>query len=70
MESINGQISHIYRERNSLADNLANYVIDMEGWLQVSSFTRLPMHAKKILNIEKAQIPNLRIKTRQITLTQ
>ncbi|XP_060211803.1 uncharacterized protein LOC132639368 [Lycium barbarum] len=56
------KVDHIYREGNCLADFLANYVFDFPGTQQFNTFQELPSIARKLLNIDKAQIPNLRIR--------
>ncbi|WMV17864.1 hypothetical protein MTR67_011249 [Solanum verrucosum] len=58
------RIQHAYREGNTLADYMANLASDREGRLSFSTFTELP---RKILNLEKQLVPNLRIKTKRIS---
>lgn len=63
MELINNQLHHIYKEDNYLADVAANPAIT-GGMQQFGSFDKLPSMARKILNIDKQQIPLLRISTK------
>lgn len=62
------QVQHIhcYREGNALADFLANHAFEVDGLVQFHSFAGLPSQARKILNLDKAQVPNFIIKTRRI----
>ncbi|KAK4716559.1 hypothetical protein R3W88_014897 [Solanum pinnatisectum] len=59
-------IKHIYREGNQMADYLANVAMNQEGMHTFRPFTELPRIGKCIINNDKAQIPNIRIKTKQI----
>ncbi|KAK4718231.1 hypothetical protein R3W88_016569 [Solanum pinnatisectum] len=71
MKSLNIQIRHIFREANQLAEFITTTTIDQEqeGKLQYQHFNQLPGKAKGILNIDKQQIPTIRIKTRKIKRT-
>ncbi|WMV39050.1 hypothetical protein MTR67_032435 [Solanum verrucosum] len=66
MEKIRANIKHIFREGNSLADYLANIVIESQVEHHYSCFQELPLKERRILNSDKAQIPTLRIRTRAI----
>lgn len=57
----------MFIEGNNLAYFLANHVFFFAGSQRLifSSFQDLPKDAKVILNMEKTQIPNLRIKKLQ-----
>lgn len=66
MQQLNIHIIHIFREANQLADFITNTAIDSEGMLQFNNFNQLPSRAKRILNIDKMQIPNLRVRPRRI----
>ncbi|WMV53847.1 hypothetical protein MTR67_047232, partial [Solanum verrucosum] len=57
---------HIYREGNKLADYLANLAINSTKKKTFSSFQQLPSLGRKIINMEKAQIPSLRCCTKRI----
>ncbi|XP_060182743.1 uncharacterized protein LOC132612645 [Lycium barbarum] len=65
MEDQTVAVEHIHREGNGLADFLTNLVFNFAGTLQFHSFQELPSQAKRILNIDKREIPNLRIRTIQ-----
>ncbi|KAK4726527.1 hypothetical protein R3W88_031444 [Solanum pinnatisectum] len=59
-------IKHIYREGNQMADYLANLAIGQTEIQKYENFAELPTTGKHIINIDKAQIPTIRIKTKQI----
>ncbi|KAK6791865.1 hypothetical protein RDI58_010946 [Solanum bulbocastanum] len=59
-------IKHIYREGNQMADYLANFAIGQTTIQEYVNFAELPTIGKHIINIDKAQIPTIRIKTKQI----
>ncbi|KAG5619666.1 hypothetical protein H5410_004884 [Solanum commersonii] len=69
MNILNTQVVHIYREGNQLADCITNIAINHEDKQQYASFYDLPIKARKILNMDKHQIPATRIRTRRITNT-
>ncbi|XP_060180572.1 uncharacterized protein LOC132610278 [Lycium barbarum] len=56
------EVEHIYKEGNCLTDFLANYVFYFAGTQQFTSFQELPSMTMRLLNIDKAQILNLRIR--------
>ncbi|XP_060200867.1 uncharacterized protein LOC132629156 [Lycium barbarum] len=62
MGTFNVIMHHVYREGNSLADFLTNIAFDFAGTSKVNTFSELPSAGRKILNMEKMQIPNLRIR--------
>lgn len=62
MENFNVIIHHIYREGNTLADFLTNLAFDFAGTAKFSNFSELPSAGRRILNLDKQQIPNLRTK--------
>ncbi|XP_059315633.1 uncharacterized protein LOC132066321 [Lycium ferocissimum] len=55
-------IQHVYREGNTLADFLTNLAFDFAGTQSFNSFAELPSAGKKILNLDKHQVPNLKIR--------
>lgn len=57
----NGEITHIYREGNKLADHLANYALDV-GNIVCHDFHQLDTHGRRLVNVDKLLCPNLRIK--------
>ncbi|WMV49324.1 hypothetical protein MTR67_042709 [Solanum verrucosum] len=66
MQQISATITHIFREGNGLADSLANIAMESQSEHQYLRFQEFPLKEKRILNVEKAQIPTLRIRTRKI----
>ncbi|KAH0723664.1 hypothetical protein KY290_006335 [Solanum tuberosum] len=58
---INVHVHYIFKEANPLADYVANSAISKEE-------KQLPSMGRKILNIDKHQIPSVRIKTRRIII--
>lgn len=66
MSIIKAIITHIYREGNSLADYLANLTIETESIQKFNNFHQLPPAGRKIINMDKMQISNLRIKITRI----
>ncbi|WMV25323.1 hypothetical protein MTR67_018708 [Solanum verrucosum] len=69
MNILNTQVVHIYREGNKLVDCITNIAINHEDKQQYASFYDLPIKARKNLNMDKHQIPAIRIRTRRITNT-
>lgn len=61
-----GQVIHIFREGNVVAAALANEVIESQQTKVYNHFMELPAKIRKQVNVDKMQIPNLRIKTRKI----
>ncbi|WMV49218.1 hypothetical protein MTR67_042603 [Solanum verrucosum] len=59
-------IKHVFREANKLVDMLANEAYEHETLIQIQSSNQLSVESKHILNIDKAQLSTLRIKTRRI----
>lgn len=68
MGELNIHVNHIYREANQLADLIANIAINQVEKLQFNSFIQLPTAAKMILNMDKHQVPSLRIRTRRFNI--
>ncbi|WMV58642.1 hypothetical protein MTR67_052027 [Solanum verrucosum] len=68
METTHAQIKHTFREGNGLANFLANHAMNYKGLIQYTTFLKLPIQVRKILNNDKSQLPNMRIKTRRINL--
>ncbi|XP_060202124.1 uncharacterized protein LOC132630571 [Lycium barbarum] len=65
MRAIQVQINHIFREGNMLADFLANHALD-HAEIKVHDFILKPPEGRRILNMDKSQLPQLRIRTRRI----
>lgn len=66
MQQLNVQVWHVFREANQLADFIANTAIITEQKIIFQHFHQLPSLGKKILNIDKHQVPSVRIKTKRI----
>ncbi|WMV37718.1 hypothetical protein MTR67_031103 [Solanum verrucosum] len=49
-----------------MADCIANLSFNGANRFSCTSFTELPTNAKKILNLDKHQVANLKIKTKKI----
>lgn len=56
-------IEHSLRERNKLEDFMANVVFSFadKDFISYIDFQALPREAEALLNMDKSQIPNLRI---------
>ncbi|XP_015163816.1 uncharacterized protein [Solanum tuberosum] len=67
LQKTRATITHVFREGNCLADALANIAIESQTDHEYQAWQELPLVLRKILNSDKAQIPNYRIKTRRIT---
>lgn len=63
-------IQHIFREGNQLADYLANEAANEDRTLTYNSFNQLPKQGRQIININKTQIPTIKIRTRRIRVQQ
>lgn len=66
MEQMNVQIIHIFREANLLADYITNLAINIAEKVQLQHFSQLPSMGRRLINMDKQQIPNIRIRTRYI----
>ncbi|KAH0756909.1 hypothetical protein KY290_020402 [Solanum tuberosum] len=66
MTKLEVKTQHIYREGNKLADYLANLAINSIEKTTFSSYQQLLSLGRKIINMEKAQIPSLRCRTKRI----
>ncbi|XP_059295500.1 uncharacterized protein LOC132048832 [Lycium ferocissimum] len=60
-------MQHIYREGNKIADYLANMALDTGSKLEINGFQDLPSTGRTLINMDKNQNPNLRIKTKKIS---
>nr|XP_009761667.1 PREDICTED: uncharacterized protein LOC104213819 [Nicotiana sylvestris] len=54
-------VTHIFREGNTLADHLANYALD-EGNIECHGFWDLDSKGRRIINEDKMQCPYIRVK--------
>lgn len=59
-------MEHIYREGTSLSYYLANHAFEVEGRQLYNTFRELPSQGRKVLNLDKLEVPNLRIKSKII----
>ncbi|XP_070045190.1 uncharacterized protein [Nicotiana tomentosiformis] len=57
----NVTVAHTLRERNSLADHLANYALEF-GSIEAHCFWELDIQGRRIVNNDKLQCPYLRIR--------
>ncbi|XP_060200374.1 uncharacterized protein LOC132628625 [Lycium barbarum] len=57
------QFVHVKREGNTMADCLANSVLNCTGALEVNNFQELTPTGKILLNMDKSMIPNFIFKT-------
>ncbi|WMV19389.1 hypothetical protein MTR67_012774 [Solanum verrucosum] len=60
------EVQHVYREGNLLADVIANSAYIKSEVQKYKKFEQLLANCRRILNMDKAQIASLRIKTRKI----
>lgn len=60
------QPTHIFREGNSVADALAGEVVESQNFKEYYSFLELPSKTRKLINMDKSQIPSIRIRARKI----
>ncbi|KAH0638527.1 hypothetical protein KY285_035113 [Solanum tuberosum] len=60
------KVQHAYREGNQLANVIGNSAYSKSEVQEYKQFEQLPANCRKILNMDKAQIASLRIKTRKI----
>ncbi|KAH0737102.1 hypothetical protein KY290_035807 [Solanum tuberosum] len=60
------KVQHAYREGNQLVDVIANSAYSKSEVHEYKQFEQLPANCRRILNMDKAQIASLRIKTRKI----
>lgn len=63
LRAIQGKVIHIFREENIIADALASEVIEHQLEKEYNMFTDLLTKVRKLFNMDKSQIPNLRIRT-------
>lgn len=63
---MNVQLMHVYREENQLADLITNEAFKIEGKQIYLNFQQLPNKGKRILNLDKHQVPAIKIRTKAI----
>lgn len=66
MTQMNVQVQHIFREGNQVADYLANLAINQQNKQQYHTSNQLPTLARRFLNMDKQQIPAIRIRSKRI----
>lgn len=59
------EVEHTYRGGNMIADYFANLGVNFTGTTSFNNTYELPVTGKNIINMEKMQIPNLRIRRGQ-----
>lgn len=64
-EQLSVIIQHVFKESNTLTNFLTNYAFDFVGEASFNSFSELPTAGRRILNLDKAQTPNFKIKNLQ-----
>lgn len=67
MKRLKAEITHVFREINQLADRIVNEAFIHSEKIYYHSFEKLPVKARRILNIDKAQITTPKVRTRAIT---
>ncbi|WMV47500.1 hypothetical protein MTR67_040885 [Solanum verrucosum] len=68
LHQLDAKIIHIFREGNTVADSLANEVIETQDTKEYHIFQELPGNIRRLLNMDKAQVPNLRIRNKYINI--
>lgn len=68
MDSCSARVQHSLGKGNTLADYLANLVFHFAGNFEFNSFHEIPSAGRKIINLDKQGIPQMRI--RQCTTTK
>lgn len=57
---------HVFREGNTVADFIANTVFCFAGTTQFLSYNNLPSAGMRLINLDKSQTPNLRVRIAKI----
>lgn len=68
IQAVQGQITHIYREGNAVTYSLANDMVEVQQTKIFTHFVDLPTNIRRYINIDKTQIPNIRIRTHKIKI--
>nr|XP_009615502.1 uncharacterized protein LOC104108225 [Nicotiana tomentosiformis] len=61
-ENYNVIFQHVLRKGNTVSDFLANLVFSFAGTIQFYSFSEMPSAGRRLINFDKSQIPNLRVR--------
>lgn len=70
MQQTGAHIVHTFRGRNMVADQLANVTIENQQLQEYNSYSPLTGKTKGLINIDNAQIPSIRIKSRAIKINK
>ncbi|KAG5586392.1 hypothetical protein H5410_046826 [Solanum commersonii] len=68
LHQLDAKIIHIFREENTVADSLDNEVIEKQDTKEYHIFQELLSNIWRLLNMDKAQVPNLRIRNKYISI--
>lgn len=63
-------VQHIFREGNRIADFLANQALEEQREFIYNNFRQLSNLGRHLVNINKAQIPDIKIRTKRIRVQQ
>ena len=61
-EHFNVLFHHVLREGNIVIDYLTNLVFCFAGTIQFHSFSEMPSVGRRLINLDKSQTPNLRVR--------
>lgn len=53
MHALEGHITHIFREGNTVADALANDAVQLQHTMEFYGFMDLPNHIRRCINMDK-----------------
>lgn len=60
------EVIHIFRKANQLADYIVNKTFTQDNKIHYFQFYQLPTTARGILNMDKHQVPAIRVRARLI----
>lgn len=66
IQDLNITVTHTFKEGNIITDLLANEIFESQGLKEYHDFRQLPMQSRKLITMDKDQVPHLRIKTRMV----
>lgn len=66
--TVQEKVIHTFKEGNTVVDALANEVIEEHSKNEYNRFTDLSAKVRKLINMDKSQIPNLRSRTHKIII--
>ncbi|KAH0646318.1 hypothetical protein KY284_034202 [Solanum tuberosum] len=64
VHKLQASLTHTFREGNCVADFLANEVVESQSIKEYNTFQELPSSIRRHINLDKAQVPNIRFKTK------